>query len=95
MKEFFLFTLTFLDFWFGPLLIAFGVAVVIEIIIRRLANQEWEDDREKVAKAASIRRVIWNYNLFVNISWFLIYFIMGIVFKTPTSQMPDMIWDGL
>ena len=60
MKEFFLFTLTFLDFWFGPLLIAFGVAVVIEIIIRRLANQEWEDDRVKVAKAASIRRVIWN-----------------------------------
>ena len=95
MKEFFLFTLTFLDFWFGPLLIAFGVAAVIEIIIRRLANQEWEDDRVKVAKAASIRRVLWNYNLFVNISWFLIYFIMGIVFKTPTSQMPDMIWDGL
>ena len=33
-------------------------------------------------------------NIILNLSWFLCYFILSFMLRTPQTQMPDMIWRG-
>ncbi len=87
--------MSFLDFLFYPLIIATIVAVIIEQIIRRLSNPEWNDDRKMINTSMRIRKFLYNQALIVNILWFLGYVIlMFTVGRQAPQSMPDMIWQG-
>ena len=90
MKELILFLLTFLNFWFLPFVIALVVAFIVEQVTKFRDNFA-EKDREI---ATSVRRFLWRQNIILNFSWFLCYFILMFMLRTPQTQMPDMIWRG-
>ena len=80
---------------FYPLVVATIVAVIIEQIIRRISNPEWNDDQKLINRAMGIRKFLYRQAWVVNILWFIGYFIvMFMVRGQAQPQMPDMIWQG-
>ena len=90
MKELIFFLLAFLNFWFFPFVIALVVAFFVEQVVKRSSGFQ-EKDAET---ATRIRRFLWRQNIILNFSWFLCYFILMFMMRTPQSQMPDLIWQG-
>ena len=87
--------MSFLDFIFYPTIVATIIAVIIEQILRRLANPEWSQDAQWINRAMGMRKFIYRQALIVNVLWFLGYAIlMFTVGRQAPQAMPDMIWQG-
>tara|TARA_B100001996_G_scaffold333641_1_gene283355 strand:+ start:1211 stop:1495 length:285 start_codon:yes stop_codon:yes gene_type:complete len=87
--------MSFLDFMFYPLIVATIVAVIIEQIVRRISNPEWNDDLKLVNRTMAIRKFFYRQALLVNVLWFLGYAVlMFTIGRQAPQQMPDMIWQG-
>ena len=90
MKQLLLFTMTFLDFWFIPLFICLIVAFIVERVTRFRNNFSEAD----IAIATRVRKFFWFQNLLFNATWFLLYFVVSFMLRTPASQMPNAVWQG-
>ena len=90
MKEFLLFLMNFLDFWFFPLVISLAIAFIIERVAKFRNNFSEKD----IAIATRVRRFLWNQNVILNGTWFLLYFVLSFMLRTPQTQMPYLIWEG-
>ena len=90
MKQFLIFIISFLDFWFYPLLILFAVSFLIEQLIRRSQSSELN-----IMRAMSIRKFLFRQNLILNFSWCAVVLLLAIVNKgsSPTVNS-DLVWDG-
>ena len=87
--------MSFLDFIFYPTIVATIIAVIIEQIIRRVGNPEWNQDQQWINRAMGVRKFFYRQALIVNVLWFLGYAIlMFTVGRQAPQQMPDMIWQG-
>ena len=87
--------MSFLDFIFYPTIVATIIAVIIEQIIRRVGNPEWNQDRQWINRAMGVRKFFYRQALIVNVLWFLGYAIlMFTVGRQAPQAMPDMIWKG-
>ena len=87
--------MSFLDFIFYPTIVATIIAVIIEQILRRLANPEWSQDAQWINRAMGMRKFFYRQALIVNVLWFLGYAIlMFTVGRQAPQAMPDMIWEG-
>ena len=87
--------MSFLDFIFYPTIVATIIAVIIEQILRRLANPEWSQDAQWIKRAMGMRKFFYRQALIVNVLWFLGYAIlMFTVGRQAPPAMPDMIWQG-
>ena len=85
--------MSFLDFIFYPTIVATIIAVIIEQILRRLANPEWSQDAQWINRAMGMRKFFYRQALIVNVLWFLGYAIlMFTVGRQAPQAMPDMIW---
>ena len=87
--------MSFLDFIFYPTIVATIIAVIIEQILRRLANPEWSQDAQWINRAMGMRKFFYRQALIVNVLWFIGYAIlMFTVGRQAPQAMPDMIWQG-
>ncbi len=86
--------MSFANFVFYPLVIGTLVAVVIEQIIRRISNPEWDADRKMVNRAMAVRKYLYRQAWIFNIIWFTCYAILLFVLRPGQQAMPDMIWQG-
>ncbi len=87
--------MSFLDFIFYPTIVATIIAVIIEQILRRVANPEWSQDAQWINRAMGVRKFFYRQALIVNVLWFLGYAIlMFTVGRQAPQAMPDMIWQG-
>ena len=87
--------MSFLDFIFYPTIVATIIAVIIEQILRRVSNPEWNQDRQWINRAMGMRKFFYRQALIVNVLWFSGYAIlMFTVGRQAPQQMPDMIWQG-
>ena len=87
--------MSFLDFIFYPTIVATIIAVIIEQILRRVGNPEWNQDRQWINRAMGVRKFFYRQALIVNVLWFLGYAIlMFTVGRQAPQAMPDMIWKG-
>ena len=87
--------MSFLDFIFYPTIVATIIAVIIEQILRRVANPEWSQDAQWINRAMGMRKFFYRQALIVNVLWFLGYAIlMFTVGRQAPQAMPDMIWQG-
>ena len=87
--------MSFLDFIFYPTIVATIIAVIIDQILRRLANPEWSQDAQWINRAMGMRKFFYRQALIVNVLWFLGYAIlMFTVGRQAPQAMPDMIWQG-
>ena len=87
--------MSFLDFIFYPTIVATIIAVIIEQILRRVANPEWNQDRQWINRAMGMRKFFYRQALIVNVLWFLGYAILLFsVGRQAPQAMPDMIWKG-
>ena len=87
--------MSFLDFIFYPTIVATIIAVIIEQILRRLANPEWSQDAQWINRAMGMRKFFYRQALIVNVLWFLGYAIlMFTVGRQAPQAMTDMIWQG-
>ena len=87
--------MSFLDFIFYPTIVATIIAVIIEQILRRVSNPEWNQDRQWINRAMGMRKFFYRQALIVNVLWFLGYAIlMFTVGRQAPQQMPEMIWQG-
>ena len=87
--------MSFLDFIFYPTIVATSIAVIIEQILRRVSNPEWNQDRQWINRAMGMRKFFYRQALIVNVLWFLGYAIlMFTVGRQAPQAMPDMIWEG-
>ena len=87
--------MSFLDFLFFPTIVATLIAVVIEQIIRRVGNPEWNQDQQWINRAMGVRKFFYRQALIVNVLWFLGYAILLFsVGRQAPQAMPDMIWKG-
>ena len=87
--------MSFLDFIFYPTIVATIIAVIIEQILRRVSNPEWNQDRQWINRAMGMRKFFYRQALIVNVLWFLGYAIlMFTVGRQAPQVMPDMIWEG-
>ena len=87
--------MSFLDFIFYPTIVATIIAVIIEQIIRRVGNPEWNQDQQWINRAMGVRKFFYRQALIVNVLWFLGYAIlMFTVGRQAPQAMPDMIWEG-
>ena len=87
--------MSFLDFIFYPTIVATIIAVIIEQILRRVSNPEWNQDRKWINRAMGMRKFFYRQALIVNVLWFLGYAIlMFTVGRQAPQAMPDMIWEG-
>ena len=94
MQALFIF-MSFLDFIFYPTIVATFIAVIIEQILRRVSNPEWNQDRQWINRAMGMRKFFYRQALIVNVLWFLGYAIlMFTVGRQAPQAMPDMIWEG-
>ena len=85
--------MSFLDFIFYPTIVATIIAVIIEQILRRVSNPEWNQDRQWINRAMGMRKFFYRQALIVNVLWFLGYAIlMFTVGRQAPQAMPDMIW---
>ena len=83
-----LFIMSFANFVFYPLVIAFIVALIIEQVLRRGENEA------DVLIAMTVRKFLWRNAWIANIVWFVGYAILLFLMKPGPQQMPDMIWRG-
>ena len=84
--------MSFLDFIFYPTIVATIIAVIIEQILRRVSNPEWNQDRQWINRAMGMRKFFYRQALIVNVLWFLGYAIlMFTVGRQAPQAMPDMI----
>ena len=86
--------MSFLDFIFYPTIVATIIAVIIEQMIRRLGNPEWNQDQQWINRAMGVRKFFYRQAWVVNILWFLGYIILMFSVGRQSPQMPDMIWQG-
>ena len=87
--------MSFLDFIFYPTIVATIIAVIIEQILRRVSNPEWNQDRQWINRAMGMRKFFYRQALIVNVLWFLGYAILLFTVGRQAPQaMPDMIWEG-
>ena len=87
--------MSFLDFIFYPTIVATIIAVIIEQILRRVSNPEWNQDRQWINRAMGVRKFFYRQALIVNVLWFLGYAILLFsVGRQAPQAMPDMIWKG-
>ena len=87
--------MSFLDFIFYPTIVATIIAVIIEQIIRRVGNPEWNQDQQWINRAMGVRKFFYRQAVIVNVLWFLGYAILLFtVGRQAPQQMPDMIWKG-
>ena len=87
--------MSFLDFIFYPTIVATIIAVIIEQILRRVGNPEWNQDAQWINRAMGVRKFFYRQALIVNVLWFLGYAIlMFTVGRQAPQAMPDMIWEG-
>ena len=86
--------MSFANFVFYPLVIGTIVAVIIEQIIRRISNEEWDADRKMVNRAMAVRKYLYRQAWIFNIIWFVCYAILLFVLRPGQQAMPDMIWQG-
>ena len=87
--------MSFANFVFYPLVVGSIVAVIIEQILRRVSNPEWNQDRQWINRAMGMRKFFYRQALIVNVLWFLGYAIlMFTVGRQAPQAMPDMIWEG-
>ncbi len=87
--------MSFLDFIFYPTIVATIIAVIIEQILRRVGNPEWNQDAQWINRAMGMRKFFYRQALIVNVLWFLGYAIlMFTVGRQAPQAMPDMIWEG-
>ena len=68
--------MSFLDFIFYPTIVATIIAVIIEQIIRRAANPEWNQDQQWINRAMGVRKFFYRQAVIVNVLWFLGYAIL-------------------
>ena len=81
--------MSFANFVFYPLVVAFIIALVIEQIFRA------QDKAPEVLRSMAIRKYLWRQAWLFNIIWFVSYFIlMFTVGRQQPAAMPDMIWQG-
>ena len=80
--------MSFANFVFYPLVVAFIIALVIEQIFRS------QDKAPQVLRSMAIRKYLWRQAWLFNIIWFVGYFILLIVNRPGAQAMPDMIWQG-
>ncbi len=80
--------MSFANFVFYPLVVAFIIALIIEQIFRS------QDKAPQVLRSMAIRKYLWRQAWLFNIIWFVGYFILLLVNRPGASQMPDMIWQG-
>ena len=94
MQTLFIF-MSFLDFIFYPTIVATIIAVIIEQIIRRVGNSEWNQDQQWINRAMGVRKFFYRQAVIVNVLWFLGYAILMITLGRQQPQaLPDMIWKG-
>ena len=87
--------MSFLDFIFYPTIVATIIAVIIEQILRRVSNPEWNQDRQWINRAMGMRKFFYRQALIVNVLWFFGYAIlMFTVGRQAPQAMPDMNWEG-
>ena len=87
--------MSFLDFIFYPTIVATIIAVIIEQIIRRVGNPEWNQDQQWINRAMGVRKFFYRQAWIFNIIWFVGYFILMLtVGRQQPAAMPDMIWQG-
>ena len=87
--------MSFLDFKFYPTIVATIIAVIIEQMIRRLGNPEWNQDQQWINRAMGVRKFFYRQAVIVNVLWFLGYAILLFTVGRQAPQaMPDMIWQG-
>jgi len=86
--------MSFANFVFYPLVIGTIVAVIIEQIIRRISNEEWDQDRKMVNRAMAVRKYLYRQAWIFNIIWFVCYAILLFVLRPGQQAMPDLIWQG-
>ena len=80
--------MSFANFAFYPLVIAFVVALIVEQVLRRGENEG------NVLIAMTVRKFLWRNAWIANIVWFVGYAILIFMMKPGPQQMPDMIWQG-
>ena len=80
--------MSFANFVFYPLVIAFVVALIVEQVLRRGENEG------NVLIAMTVRKFLWRNAWIANIVWFVGYAILIFMMKPSPQQMPDMIWQG-
>tara|TARA_B100001996_G_scaffold312078_1_gene254142 strand:+ start:596 stop:877 length:282 start_codon:yes stop_codon:yes gene_type:complete len=86
--------MSFANFVFYPLVIGTIVAVIIEQILRRVSNTDWDADRKMVNRAMAVRKYLYRQAWIFNIIWFVCYAILLFVLRPGQQAMPDMIWQG-
>ena len=57
--------MSFLDFIFYPTIVATIIAVIIEQIIRRVGNPEWNQDQQWINRAMGVRKFFYRQALIV------------------------------
>ena len=80
--------MSFANFVFYPLVVAFIIALVIEQIFRA------QDKAPQVLSSMAIRKYLWRQAWLFNIIWFVGYFILLVVNRPGAQPMPDLIWQG-
>ena len=80
--------MSFANFVFYPLVVAFIIALIIEQVFRS------QDKAPEILRSMAIRKYLWRQAWLFNIIWFVGYFILLLVNRPGASQMPDMIWQG-
>ena len=81
--------MSFANFVFYPLVVAFIIALIIEQIFRS------QDKAPEILRSVAIRKYLWRQAWLFNIIWFVSYFIlMFTVGRQQPAAMPDMIWQG-
>ena len=80
--------MSFANFVFYPLVVAFIIALVIEQIFRA------QDKAPQVLRSMAVRKYFWRQAWLFNIIWFVCYAILLFVVRPGQQPMPDMIWQG-
>ena len=80
--------MSFANFVFYPLVVAFIIALIIDQVFRS------QDKAPEILRSMAIRKYLWRQAWLFNIIWFVGYFILLLVNRPGASQMPDMIWQG-
>ena len=86
MTYFLVTSAAFFNFCFYIFAIGFVIALILEQFVK--------DNERNLFIVRTNRRFYWQQAWLVNIFWFIIYFILTIMMRTPANQMPDMIWQG-
>jgi hypothetical protein len=83
MRELLILVLSFVDFWFLPMLGLFLFSVFMEQIIR-------------TEGAMKFRRFMWNQNLLLNFMWIISFVALSIITREPKDPFSDsgLIWRG-